>query len=243
MSTAQLTREQLAELAKYDTPTVCNAIELFAVRPRTAGCMDRRIQACFPAIAPMVGYAATATFRAAAPSKISIYDGLFRQLDTFASAPSPVVVFQDLDNPSVAATFGKVMCTTYQRFGAVGLITSGTGRDLDQVAKLNFPVFTNGAVCSHGYCHIPSVQAPVNVGGVTVHPGDLLHGDLNGVTTIPAEIASEVADICAGFAESESHLFDYLNAGSVTQAGLKEAQAAARDVVERLKSQVERRGA
>ena len=81
------------------------------------------------------------------------------------------------------------MCTTYKAFGAVGLITSGAGRDLDQVEALHFPCFTGGTICAHGYCHIPSINVPVHVGGVTIHPGDLLHGDRNGVTTIPQEIA------------------------------------------------------
>jgi hypothetical protein len=56
----------LDTLRKYDTPTICNVLELFDHRPRTAGYMDRRIQACFPKMPPMVGYAATATFRSAA---------------------------------------------------------------------------------------------------------------------------------------------------------------------------------
>jgi regulator of RNase E activity RraA len=56
-----------------------------------------------------------------------------------------------LDSPPVAATFGKIMYTTYPSFGAVGLVTSGAGGDLDQVRKIGFPVFTNGTICSHGY--------------------------------------------------------------------------------------------
>src|SRR6478672_930773 len=188
-------------LRKYDTPTVCNVIELFDLRPRTAGYLDRRIQACYPKLPPMVGYAATATFRSAAPPTAgNVYSGLAEQVASFAELPGPaVVVFQDLDSPVASATFGEVMCTTYKAFGAVGLITSGAARDLDQVAALQFPCFADGTICAHGYCHIPSINVPVHVGGVMVHPGDLLHGDRNGVTTIPLEVASEVAHACADF--------------------------------------------
>ena len=56
-------------LRKYDTPTICNVVELFDLCPRTAFYMDRRIQACYPKLPPMVGYAATATFRSAFPPK------------------------------------------------------------------------------------------------------------------------------------------------------------------------------
>src|SRR6266436_6532845 len=136
-------------LRKYDTPTICNVVELFDVRPRTAGYMDKRIQACFPKLPPMVGYASTATFRASALALSgNVYSGLAEQVASFVELPGPaVVIFQDIDNPVAAATFGEVMCTTYKAFGAAGLITSGAGRDLDQVEVLDFPCFTSGTIC------------------------------------------------------------------------------------------------
>src|SRR5438477_2659872 len=202
-------------LRKFDTPTVCNVVELFDHRPRTAGYMDARIQACFPKLPPMVGYASTATFRsAAAPRAGNVYCSLAEQVASFAELPGPpVVVFQDLDNPVCAATFGEVMCSCYKAFGAAGLITSGAGRDLDQVEALGFPCFTNGTICAHGCCHIVQGNVPVHVGGVMIHPGDLLHGDRNGVTTIPLEIASAVAHSCVEFMAAEAVVLDYVKGG------------------------------
>src|SRR3984957_4433725 len=199
-------------LRQFDTPTVCNVIELFDLHSRAGGYMDARIQAVYPSLPPMVGYASTATFRSAAPPRTgNVYAGLVEQVASFAELPGPaVVVFQDLDQPVAAATFGEVMCTTYKAFGAVGLITSGGGRDLDQVEVLNFPCFTSGTICAHGYCHIPSINVPVHVGGVMVHPGDLLHGDRNGVTTIPLSIASAVGQACAELVAAEAIVLDYL---------------------------------
>ena len=213
-------------LTKYDTPTVCNVVELFDRCSRTAFYMDKRIQACYPKLPPMVGYAATATFRSAAPPRSgNVYAGLGDQVASFKELPGPaVVVFQDLDNPVAAATFGEVMCTTYKAFGAVGLITSGTGRDLDQVEALNFPCFTSGTTCAHGYCHIVQINIPVHVGGVAVHPGDLLHGDRNGVTTIPNEIAGAVAQACPEFMAAEAVVLDYLKSGRVDPKGYDAAR-------------------
>ncbi len=214
-------------LRKYDTPTICNVVELFDHRPRVAGYMDARIQACYPKLPPMVGYAATATFRSAAPPRSgNVYAGLSEQVAGFAELPGPpVVVFQDIDSPVAAATFGEVMCTTYKAFGAVGLITSGGGRDLDQVEALNFPCFTSGTICAHGYCHFMHIGIPVHVGGVVVHPGDLLHGDRNGVTTIPNELASAVAQACAEYVAAETIVLDYLKAGKVDPKGFSAARA------------------
>ncbi len=230
-----LTIDQLHALAKYDTPTICNVIELFDIRPRNAGYMDQRIQACFPELPPMVGYAFTATLRSANRSARESYSSLGQQVEAFAESPAPpVVVFQDIDDPTAAATFGEVMCSTYQRFGATGIITSGAGRDLEQVRALKFPAFTNGTICSHGYSSIPSIQVPVHVGGITIFPGDLLHGDENGVTTIPVEIASEIPDACAVFMEAEAIMLDYLKEEEVTSKGFAERRAASRQMIEEL---------
>jgi regulator of RNase E activity RraA len=231
-----VTAADLDLLRRYDTPTVCNVIELFDVRPRQAGYMDGRVRACFPRLPPMVGFASTATFRAAAPpSGAGAYAGLAEQVAAFAALPGPaVVVFQDLDDPPAAATFGEVMCTTYRAFGAAGLITSGAGRDLEQVEALSFPCFTGGTVCAHGYCHIPQVHVPVRVGGVTVYPGELLHGDCNGVTTMPAAIAGAVAGACAEYVAAEAVVLDYLRQGAVDPRGLTRARDECRDRLDAL---------
>jgi regulator of RNase E activity RraA len=232
----------LDELRKYDTPTICNVLELFEHRSRVSGYFDGRVKACYPQLPPMVGFAFTATFRAAAPPREGdIYAGLDKQVQALAATPGPkVVVFQDLDDPPVAATFGEVMCTTYQAFGAVGLVTSGAGRDLDQVEKLNFPCFTSGTICSHGYTQIVTLGGPVRVGGVWVNPGDLLHGDRNGVTEIPVALAAAVADACPPFIAAESVVLDYLKAGRVTPDGFaaarKECQRQIAEIGRRLKS-------
>ncbi|MCS6976174.1 MAG: RraA family protein [Gemmatales bacterium] len=236
-------RRVLDLLRKYDTPTICNVVELFDIRPRNEGYLDHTIQAVFPKLPPMVGFASTATFRSASPPVGGKpYAGLVEQIESFAHMPGPVVVvFQDLDEPAAAATFGEVMCTTYQRFGAVGLITSGAGRDLDQVERLNFPVFTNGTICAHGYCHIPQINIPVRVGGVRIQPGDLLHGDRNGVTTIPLQIAADVADACAEYMAAEAVVLDYLKSSHVTPAGYAAAQRECQRQIEALAARLRKR--
>jgi 4-hydroxy-4-methyl-2-oxoglutarate aldolase len=226
----------LEQLRRFDTPTICNVVELFEIRPFTAGYMDARIKACFPQLPPMVGFASTATFRSAAPPRSgNVYAGMADQVASFAALPGPaVVIFQDLDDPAAAATFGEVMCTTYKAFGAVGLITSGPGRDLDQVEALRFPCFTDGAVCAHGYCHIVHINEPVRVGGISVHPGDLLHGDRNGVTALPVEIAAAVAEACPEYAAAEAVVLGYLNRGSIDPKGFAAARNECRDRLQAL---------
>src|ERR1051325_8940129 len=137
--------------------------------------MDGRIRACFPEMPPIVGYVATATMHTAFPRAAGgVYASLDEQVSRFAELPGPaIVVFQDLDDPAVGATFGEIMCASYQAFGAVGLITSGAARDLDQVRRLGFAAFSNGVIVSHSWSHIVSIHPPVRVGGAAVPPGAL----------------------------------------------------------------------
>jgi 4-hydroxy-4-methyl-2-oxoglutarate aldolase len=238
-----ITPETLEKLAQFDTPTICNIIELFDVRPRTDGFMDRRIQAGFPELPPMVGFAATAAFRSSAPpAGGDAYGGMMEQVEQFEDLPGPaVVVFEDLDDPPVGATFGEVMCSVYKAFGSTGLITSGGGRDLLQVRELDYPVFTGSTICSHAYCHILHIGLPVHVGGLVVRQGDLLHGDANGVTNIPLEIAAEVADLGDEFIAAEQIVLDYVNGpGPKSPQALGENRKEFQAAVAKLQQRIQR---
>ena len=157
-----ITQATLDKLAKLDTPTICNVIELFDIRPRNVGYMDGRVKCDFPELPPMVGFAATAQFRAdAPPSDGDAYGSLQGHLEQFADPPGPaVVVFLHPDDPAVDADLGDDMCSTYKAFGSVGLVTNGGGRDLEQVRELKYPVFTGNTICSHAYCHMLHLGLP-----------------------------------------------------------------------------------
>jgi 4-hydroxy-4-methyl-2-oxoglutarate aldolase len=228
MSQPAVSAQTLERLGKFDTPTICNVIELFDVCPRNVGFMNDTIKCCFPELPPMVGFALTSTFRSMSPPRGSdVYGSLTTQVEAFAKLPGPaVVVFQDIDEPTISATFGEVMCSVYKGFGAKGIVTSGAGRDLDQVQAIKFPAFTAGTICSHAYCHILQVGVPVTVGGICIETGMLLHGDRNGVTTIPIEIASEIPDACEELAKAEQIVLDYVRGKNPTPAGLTEVRKA-----------------
>jgi regulator of RNase E activity RraA len=230
----------LAALRCFDTPTICNVLELFPGMIRTDGYTDARIAACFPKLPPMVGYAVTATFRSGAKPRCGeAYAGLEEQVRRLEANPGPkVVVFQDLDDPAKSATFGEVMCTTYQAFGCVGLVTSGAGRDLDQVEALNFPCFTNGTIASHGYCQIVQIDVPVRVGGLWINPGDLLHGDRNGLCVIPHDRAAAVAEACPDLAAAEAFVLDCVRSANPTAEAFVQARRRCADAVKAIEARL-----
>lgn len=214
----------LAKLRECDSATICNVIELFALRPRNRGFMDRRVKAAFPNLPPMVGFASTATCRTFVepdPKKKTGAPDLIARFDEL-SGPA-VAVLQNLDAGGAAAVFGDVICSSFKAFGATGLVTDGPGRDLPGIAAIDFPVFCDGLVAAHGYNQLLDLHVGVQVGGISVYPNDLVHGDGSGVTTIPKEIAADVADACEEFAAAEAIVIDLAQSGSANLAELREA--------------------
>jgi regulator of RNase E activity RraA len=182
----------VVELAGFSSPSVANGIETFEVRGRDEGYMDSSIRCMFAELGPFVGYAATATIRAATQGTSAN-----RELWAHVSAsPKPcIIVVQDLDDPpGVGSLWGEVNSNIHKAFGAIGVVTNGCVRDLDEMRSLGFHAFAGSVGVSHAYVHIEDVGVPVTVGGLEVRPGDLLHGDQHGVTSVPIEIADQLPD-------------------------------------------------
>jgi regulator of RNase E activity RraA len=211
---AALTADEIGGLRAFSTPTICNAIETFNVRPRTDGFMDSSIVCRFPELGPMVGYAVTARIRAGEPADRELPPAdIWR---TFAAVPKPwVVVVEDLDLHPIGSYWGEVNASTYLALGAVGAITNGGVRDLPEVRATGFQLFSAQVLVSHAYVHVIEAGIEVRVGGLAVRPGDLLHGDEHGVTQIPAAIARDVAAAAREIERAERTLIDYARSGGV----------------------------
>jgi len=192
-----LSREQLDELRAIDSPTIANAIEYFGVRPRVAGYCGSNVRCLTPEAGFMLGYAVTCKGDSTTENKDRREHSTLYQ-SIYARQPLPVVVvIGDDGDPSrinLSCHAGEMMATTMKRVGAVGLVTNGGLRDIREIQALGgFHYFGRGLVVAHGRPCIYDVGTTVNIDGMEVRPGDLLHGDENGITVIPAEIADQVA--------------------------------------------------
>ncbi|MCC7360497.1 MAG: RraA family protein [Anaerolineales bacterium] len=216
-----LTAAQIAALRAIDTPTICNAIESFNVRGRLEGFTGLDIRCLLPGQGYMVGYAVTLTADASTPDGRQDPAVWRAWLEAMAASPQPVVlIMQDVGpQPRKSAHFGEVMGTLARRLGAVGVVTNGGVRDLDEVRRLGLHYFAAGAVPSHGQPRLLSVGQPVQVDGVTFQPGDLVHGDLNGLTVIPAAIAAQVAAAADLVRADEAELLAYIQSPAFSIAG------------------------
>lgn len=207
-----LTDEQIQELKAIDTPTICNAIEKFKVRGRVQGFMGMDIRCLLPELGTMVGYAVTVTVDSTTEGAPLDTQAWLNWMKAMEDSPKPVVVvFKDIGpTPRKSAHLGEVMATIAARLGVVGVVTDGGLRDIVEVKQVGLQCFAKGLVPSHGNPRLIKVGVPVTVDGVRIEPGDLLHGDANGVTAIPREIADQVAQAAAEVRADEAELMAYI---------------------------------
>lgn len=217
-----LTQEQLDFLRGVDSPTIANAIEPFKVRDRCEGFIGGTIRCMFPELGVMLGYALTVTMTSK-PGPVASRAGYWRMWEALEKAPSPaVVVVQDVSGaPSRCAYFGEVMATLAKRLGAVGIVTDGGVRDVDEVRAMGVHYFAPFPVVSHGNFEIVDVGVPVTLDGQVVRTGDLLHGDANGIVIVPPEVVADLPAAVARIREREQRMIAYIKSDEFTLEGVK----------------------
>lgn len=210
----------LDALRRYDTPTLSNAVEAFDIRPRDEGFASMEIRCMFPELGPMVGYAATATIRARGRGSED-QSPLWGHVQT---VPGPrVVVVQDMDEPPAhGALWGEVNASLFKALDCAGVVTDGCVRDLSEVRAMGFQFFARGPGVSHAYVRVESVGEPVEIGGLRIAPGDLLHADQHGVLLIPHEIAGELPAAADKIIEREQTFIRWLRSPDFDPARVAE---------------------
>jgi regulator of RNase E activity RraA len=204
-----LTQEQLESLRRLDGCTLANAVETFNVRLRNEGFTDGGLRCFFPLLPPIVGYAATVKIRGSAPpTAADLYPQRTDWWDYVKSLPTPhIIVAQDIaSHPGLGALIGQVHFNIQQALGAVGIVTNGAVRSIPEAEALGFQIFAGNVSVSHAYTHIVEFGTPVEVDGLKVHSGELLHGDQHGVQSIPLGIAAQIPPIAARISAQKREL-------------------------------------
>ena len=223
---------QLAALARIDGCTLANAIEGFRVRLRNEGFASGSVRQLLPRPRPMVGYAATLRIRGATPpvTGASTYVEDTAWWDYVLSVPAPrVIVVQDVSsNRGRGALLGEVHVSLLMALGCIGAVTDGAVRDIEAVERLDFQLFASALTVSHSYVHIVETGQPVQIDGLTIQSGDLLHGDRHGVQSIPSELVDDLPPAAEAIVARERKLIDLARQPGVSPAALRAAIAAGR---------------
>lgn len=207
-----------------DTPTLCNAIELLKIRPHEHGFTPLQIRCLFPELGRLCGYAVTAqveTVTKMDPRDNRIFIDLYRAVE--ASPKPAVVVLQEIGGyPDAAVHAGEIMCSVFQRCGAIGLVSDCAVRDVPEVRGMGFRYFARGTAASHANFRIAKVGGPVQILGMAVQPGDLLHGDENGLALIPTEQRERIPEMVDRIRKREGELLVYVRSPEFTLDGLRD---------------------
>ena len=229
MMTRALKPAQLEQFRRLSTCLVASAIETFRVRLPNTGFADSSIRCIFEEQPAMVGYAATARMRSSNPRMEAgkSYDYYDRTdwWNHILSIPAPrVVVIEDVDDPpGLGAFVGEVHANILLALGCVGIVTNGAVRDLPDIRAMEFQMFAGNVSVSHAYSHVFDFGGAVQIGGLRIRPGDLIHGDCHGVQTIPLEIAQEVPDAARAVRQRRQQLIGLRRSADFTLEKLRQA--------------------
>lgn len=226
--TAPHTPAELQALAAFDTPTICNALELVVPARRAMGFNRRPLVAPFPNLKPIVGYARTAMIRAREPHQRDRNNARKIRLAYYAhiaAAPLPsIAVIQDVDGPDAGfgAFWGEVQTHVHKALGCIGVITDGSVRDIDQMAP-GFAVLAGSIMPSHAHVDLVHFAETVSVAGMIVSPDDVIHADRHGAVVIPHDAVKKVPEAAAAIARREKVLLDACKAPGFTVEQLRQA--------------------
>lgn len=225
---AKLSVEELHALRLLDACLVANAIETFRERLRNEGFADGSVRAMFPRLEPMVGYAATVKIRGSAPpTAAGPYPDRTDLWDYILSLPSPrVLVVQDVATRiGLGSMLGAVSMNVFHALGCVGAATNGSVRNLPVAEGLGFQLFCGNVTVSHAYVHVIEFGRPVEVAGLKINSGDLLHGDQHGFQTIPLDIAAQIPGVAAQIREKEQAIISVCRSSKFSLQNLRTAIA------------------
>ncbi len=191
-----IARADLEALVRYDTPTICNALELVVPERRATGFTVEHLHCLEPSLPPMVGFARTVTYRSVAPSELAGEALRRRRLEYYeyvARGPGPTIaIVQDLDPlPGFGAMWGEVNTAVHKGLGCLGAVTNGSIRDLPDCAP-GFQLLAGKVGPSHAHGHVVDFGGQVNVFGMNVRHGDIVHADRHGAVVIPAPAVKEI---------------------------------------------------
>jgi regulator of RNase E activity RraA len=211
-------------LKTVDAATLSNAIELLKVRPHREGFTPLQVRGLFPEFGRMCGYAVTAQVETVTESEGQDTERFLELCEAVGQSAKPAVIaFQEIGGyPDYAAHCGEVMATIFKRLGAIGLVTDCAVRDVPEVRALGFHYFARGSVVSHASFRIVRVGVPVQVCGVVIRPGELLHGDENGVLLVPDGVEEKLPQAVEAVRARERRLMDWVRSDRFSRDHLRD---------------------
>ena len=207
-----ITADDLQILTAWDTPTICNALELIIPERRGLGFTTEPFVALDSSLPPICGFARTATIRAAEPSRADSAKVAADRLAYYhyvCQQPLPsIVVIQDLDmNPGIGAFWGEVQTNIHKGLGVAGCVTNGSFRDVTDSAR-GFQLLGSKVGPSHAFVHLVDIDCQVTVHGMNVCGNDIIHADQHGAVMIPQTAVKKIPEMIDVITRREKVILD-----------------------------------
>ena len=175
--------------AKYDTPTMCNAMDVILGTRSATGFTKNSVVTAQSSKHPIVGIAKTAKIRASSPPLVSqkeINEIRMKYYEYIVQdEKNPVVVIEDTDFPNcIGAFWGELNVAVHKGLKIKGTVTNGLLRDLGML-DTGYQVVAGSVGPSHAFVHLTELDIPVNILGLEIKPGDFIHADQHGAMTVP----------------------------------------------------------
>jgi 4-hydroxy-4-methyl-2-oxoglutarate aldolase len=218
----EISKDILNRLAEFDSCSIADAIETFEVRLKNEGFNDPTIRCFFPQFAPMIGYAFTFRVKSSEPPmKSDFYLNRITWTHLEASSVPKVIVIEDIGSkPGRGALLGKTQAPILKALGCRGVITNGAIRGVKQFQRLRMPAFASHLSVSHAYVHVIDTGTPVNIAGVHINPGDLIHGDANGIVNVPLDLAARIPEVAEKLRDREQEVIRFCTSDDFSLSGL-----------------------
>jgi regulator of RNase E activity RraA len=195
----------LKDLEKYDTSTITNAIATFpGDKENCLGLYNpwegnwytnQNLKCMYPEFGRRAGYAITVIY--------GMPDSAFGRLDfvdllkAVDKSPKPVIVAIKQNFPdhikNKNGLLGGNMLTAYKQVGVIGVLTDGPSRDLEEVRLLNIQCMYTGLSAGHGNFAIQAINVPVDICGMDIAPGEIVHMGEDGAVKFPADYLEDIS--------------------------------------------------
>ena len=200
--------KKINKLSFYDTPTICNGLEIIDNSFKLSGYTKQKFFCLYPKMKPIVGFAKTAKISSVKNKRKKIKDMRIEYYQYVNQSNQPKIsIINDVCNNPIGSFWGEVNSNIHLSLGCSGVITNGSVRDLDVVPK-KFQMLSKTLSPSHAEVMLLDFGNKINIMGMEVNDGDLIHADVHGAVNIPLKYIDELFSAIDHISKKEKIIID-----------------------------------